>query len=332
MRTGLHYFFSMVFVFATFAFLLSANAKTSNPILSEDLLRIKDIGEPDGGPISVSPDGEWIVFQLHTPNVESGSFDISWISVPIKNPGAHMSVADGGELNLNPTKSPTTNGYRLASKAEWSPDSTQFAYRLKLADEVQIWMSRPGSVGRTKLTFGPRDVVDLKWSADGSKIFYRTGMDKPDIERQFDFEDTNGFLFDNRFFPIENEHRMLWGKTCESFGQSTQLTGIEYDCERRLWVFDLDAGAERLATETEEAEFEEQSGIASVDRSALQDIVGGPITDQNSDTIAWFKNENPALYRGLLPYIRLNARVGETQFECSSPVCLFRSTEALVVK
>jgi hypothetical protein len=51
------------------------------PPLAEDLALLRDIGGPARGAVSVSPNGRWVAFQLHEPDLGSNQIQLTWLAV-----------------------------------------------------------------------------------------------------------------------------------------------------------------------------------------------------------------------------------------------------------
>lgn len=302
------------------AFLEASDAQELNYVTVEDLANVKDIGGHARGAISVSPDGKWVVFQLQSPELANGDFDLTWMALSINNSLEPKRIADGGEINLNPTRSLAANGNRPEVRAAWSPDSKRFAYTVKRNNEVQIWLSYPDRQGQQKLTYGQRNVIDFSWSRDGSKLIYQTGADKEELGSVFADEEKSGFLFDDRFYLGAKQE---WGKHCESEGGAAIKVGPEYDCERLLWVYDFKTKSQRLAAVGERKAYQSLR---------LGEIIPAKVREnrhvesgrrwRESGQFAWLENENPDKYAGFTPPLRVHAYIDGEVFRCAPAECI----------
>ena len=308
----------------------SVNAARGDYLSAEDLASVADIGGSyvgghHGGAISVSPDGKWIAFQLQIPNPKEGTFTLSWMTMPAAIGGKPKFIADGGEVNLNPFLI-KKDGMRWPTKARWAPDSKRFAYTLRQDGETQIWVSEARRKGQRKLTKAPRNVIDdLTWSRDGRKIYYHAGISINERSQHFLDEEKRGFLFDARFLPSVSRKVSL--KRCDKatgFDAAIHVS-IERECEPVLRVYDFNTRSERLATDKERNDYlalknESIPPEFSVNRAPVNFTRWAP--DRDQERYAWLQNEDPDLYRGPYPLLRLHAFLDGREYTCKAPACL----------
>ena len=315
------------------AFTVTAAGQEPDFLSADDLASLRDIGGHHMGAFSVSPNGRWIAFQLQTPDSENGDYDLKWMTLPSGGGAKPTFIADGGDIILNPDKAVAANGNRPPVKAKWSPDSKKFAYTLKMDGEIQIWVSRPGRRGQRQLTRGPRDVTSFSWSRDGSKIYYRTGADKNTLSTLHADERREGLLHNHRLsFGVTREYWPHY-KICRGDSSIQTRVNLEYDCEQRLWIYDLKTKFERLATS------EEKALEKALYESFLKPSLPAQVDQENrpaervrrwdaSERYSWLENEDPEIYAGARPPLRLHAYYDGKVYRCAADECLqFRHSD-----
>ena len=302
----------------------TAGAGPGRFVTPNTLASVQEIGGETEGTFTLSPDRKWIVFQLHTPNIERGDYRLTWMTMPVSGAEKPLAVADGGEVILRPgNKFAISNGDRRAVSAQWAPDSKHFAYSVMRDGETQIWISRPGQFGQRQLTHGGRNVSEFAWSSDGSKIYYTLGLSAEATESVFAKEERTGFLFDGRFdFAVISDHFPQYGKYCSP----DRKEGIvpfhrEYDCSQMVWVHEIASGENRLATD------EEELAYRSIDVEELPSYIKGERKVQTvnrweeTDQYAWVENKDPDIYlSGMAPLV-IHAHIGGEVYRCAFAAC-----------
>ena len=234
---------------ALWLFLCAGNAAgNTRDITAADLANLRDIGGHAYGAVSVSPDGRWIVFQLQTPHVSAGDYELTWMVLSTQSQKASR-IADGGKVLLNPELNHYVNGNRPSVRAKWSPDSSSFAYLLRQDGQTQIWQSRPDREGRVQLTHSGGDVIDFVWSPNGEALYFQAGLDKAELAWQMREEGARGFLYDDRFHPRISTRPVF--RDCGGPLHRRNLVSLARACEPAVWIYDLKTQEERLATNDE---------------------------------------------------------------------------------
>ena len=293
-------------------------------VTPKDLVSVREIGGEQRGMFTISPDGEWIAFQLHTPDVEKGDYKLTWMTLPTSGGQAPKAIADGGDVILNPGKKTAVyNGNRGVVKAQWSPDSKQFAYTMKKDGETQVWLSRPGRKGQRKLTLGPRNVSEFAWSSDGSKIYYTLGLSRQETANVFAEEKRSGFLYDGRFeFAVLSDHFPQLGKYCSPDGENRVIPfHEEYDCSQTLWVHDIAARKNRLATDEEVKAYQPVQAEMLPSHIKGERVVDAVNRWGAADQYAWVENKDPEVYLGGTPPFVIHAHVDGTIYRCAADEC-----------
>jgi hypothetical protein len=233
---------------------------SSRQLAAADLAGLRDIGGPRRGAASVSPDGRWVAFQLHEPDLRSNDFRLTWLAVRTDEPEDVRSLGDGGELilNLDLHFSPAA---RATMRGTWAPDSEALYYLKKVGEEREVWRSWIGSGVQERVTRADAVVIGFRLSDDGLRLLYSSGRPRAEVADELREEGRRGFLVDDRMSPDKNTSRPI-RLICD--GEVT-LFSIARGCEPRIRVLDLASGDERPATPEERAAFEAGSSGPSHD-------------------------------------------------------------------
>lgn len=310
---------------ASLALLLCVETALGNDrsvITAIDLATLHDIGGHHSGAISVSPDGRWVVFQLQTPEISQGDYELTWMAISTDG-GRAFRVADGGDVLLNPTLRGVTNGSRPQVRAQWSPDSSSFAYLVRRHGQTQIWRSRPHrEEGRVQLTHNAGDTIDFVWSPDGSKLYFRTGLDRAQLAMRKREEGKRGFLYDNRFYSHISTQPVR--RACELVLPSYRGFSLARACEPAVWSYDLRTGKERLATREEAKAYSQLREFGFIAPETIEGRAFKRLRrwgDGNQYHYAWLENTDPEIYRGPYAPLTIFALVDDDIRRCVEEVC-----------
>lgn len=299
--------------------LWAGSASSKEPVVTAtNLAKLRDIGGHARGSISVSPDERWVVFQLQAPRMTAGDYELTWIGLSTQSEHA-LRIADGGKVLLNPALDATVNGNRPPVRAKWSPDSSSFAYLLRRHGQTQIWLSRPDRKGHVQLTHNAGDVIDFTWSHDGSKLYFKAGLDRTEIEMRMREEGARGFLYDDRFHPRVSTKPIF--RDCGGPIHKRNLVSLERACEPAIWIYDFKTRKERLAT-TKEVETYNRLYDRLIAPEALQ---GRSYThlrrSAEEKRYAWLENTDPKTYPNSYAPLTVFALVDNKIRRCTEEVC-----------
>jgi dipeptidyl aminopeptidase/acylaminoacyl peptidase len=317
----------------TLGFLAAATANSAavgpaplRPITTRDLATIADIKS-----VSISPDTHKLVYQIYQANLEQNSYDITWHVLPLSHQGRvepSVFIASGGEpiFGLLGVVGGGINGEFYGSQAIWSPDSSWFAYTLKKAGEIQLWMSRADRPGQQQITHNAADVRYAAWSKDGSRIYFtvdRTRTRYEELERQQ--QDQGYFTLENAFaFSID----MPSPPPCqEENPDDTMPSAYSLDkrtCQLTVWTLTLATGKESAASAQEVEEYRALTGEGREERQRFSRDGGGrrlAVRTADSASEAWVETIGPSEYRGILPPRRVAADVRGVAIKCPSTKC-----------
>lgn len=174
------------------------------------LAELVDIGQGEIGtwlpsPLSVSPDGDQLAFQLRRAMPQSNSYCLGIFVFDLRHRSL-MSLDIGGDLITGTMSLRGLAAVPLGTPAvivpAWSPDGRWLAYLRRDNGVTQVWRARADGGGAEQVTTSPFDVEDLVWSTDGSRISYATRPDLARVKREIDQEGMSGYHFDHRFSPM----------------------------------------------------------------------------------------------------------------------------------
>ena len=215
------------------------------PITSNDLVELRDV---EG--FVASPDGRYLAFHLRVADIALNDYEAQWYILDIHSGGAPVSVGDAGRIgpraNMDGFKVGTL---RPTSAAKWSPDSRYIAYLKEKNGEIQLWLSDVKTRVQRQLTHNASDLVDFWWDSGGAGLYFTTFQYTRGQRIENEISDAaDGYLYDQRFTP-------QYSVTPRSI---RQVSG-------QIWVFDLTASKERIATPAESKEHERLSTAVTLD-------------------------------------------------------------------
>ena len=295
-----------------------SDARESRHITAIDLANIRDIGGHHYGAISVSPDGEYVAFQLQTPKIDRRDFDLIWYVAETKLDGQCWSVGDGGSVILNPQQRATTNGNRPPVNAAWTPDGKWIIYLKKIDGEIQIWRSGLDGNTQEQLTRNAADILSFTISDRGDTIYFSVAEDRSSIQEQLLEEGDQGFLFDDRFTPNKRTLPIALNCANAADGQINEISNTRA-CGPPLWVYEFTNKIERRATTDE---IDAYRALSSVELPGLENRDVQLVRWTADDgTISWLENEEPKRYPGATAPRRLFASISGNEFRCEAAEC-----------
>ncbi len=153
-------------------FLASAQAFSASkrPMTPEDLYRIKSISDP-----RISPDGKWIAYTVHVPDLEENAFNSDICLIP----------AGGGEpFQL-------TNSPEADHSPRWSPDGKSIAFISSRNGAANIFLIHRAGGEARQITFSETDIHSPIWTHDDGHIICGSRVlpeGKTDLENWSDEE------------------------------------------------------------------------------------------------------------------------------------------------
>ncbi len=281
---------------------------TPRPITPGDLVALRDIGGHSGD-FSISPDGEFVAFQIQQGDPVTGKYSTGWFVASTRAASEGVrSVGNGGEPLL------MSSGGRVDMQARWSPDSTWIAYRLKRDDQIQLWRSLRGGGVQEQLTRNAGDVSDFRWSVEGGKIFFEVDWSRDAKRKALAQEGGSGYLFDDRFFAGPN-------KTAPLFSAAAYEETLNRSDAAGLWVYDVDREQERPATDAEVAEYEALTTASTIPRRENDPAVRQVTPLATLGAVAWFEEVEPKVPEDRWAYAVRMATKDGNEIHCDAPEC-----------
>lgn len=280
-------------------------------IEATDLIQLREIGGMLGNGLSVSPDGEYVAFEMHQADVAANDYRVEWFVAATSRNDTAVNVDDGGDPILFRHRQPGGRvvGAWITEYAKWSPDSRGIAYRKKSDGETQIWWSARDGLQTKQLSHSSADVEEFHWSSDGSRIFFATDADRSQLREAERLRYRNGHVYD---------HFMDWSTIdAKPYYSPYLLTGGK----PRIWVLDIATQQERQATDDEYAEFDRL-------RNANEVLAEAPearriVFTEDDRRAAWVQPDDPDRQGESPPltvYASVPGRDAQT-FRCSADEC-----------
>jgi outer membrane receptor protein involved in Fe transport/dipeptidyl aminopeptidase/acylaminoacyl peptidase len=193
--------------------LLPATAEVSGasrPVTVDDLVRLRDIGEPDAStysdptPLSVSPDGLEVAFMISRAEPDRNAYCQGLVVMPVDGSAPPRVLADAGELIINqePLRgSIVPIGYVDAPRPRWSPDGRWLAFLRRDNGTTRLW--RVAARGGAALAVSPpdADVESFAFASGGARLAFTTQPAVQAVQAEIDREGMDGWLYDERIMP-----------------------------------------------------------------------------------------------------------------------------------
>ncbi len=188
---------------------IEAKPGRSGPVTVQDLLRLRDIGQPDtsvGGPspLSISPNGRRVAFVLAQADPAANRTCHAVVVLDLARQAPPRFVDVGGDaIRATNVQRGTRmdSGLSATIVPSWSPDGRQLAYLKRLGGSTQIWRVSVDAGSAVRVTNAPSDVEEVAWTADGTRIVFATRPGRLAFADAVRDEARTGFLFDHRIVP-----------------------------------------------------------------------------------------------------------------------------------
>ena len=303
-------------------------ADGSSAISIDDLVSIRDIKT-----FVVSPNGNYVAYQVFEASSDRNGYDTSWYIVTTKPDGVPFRVSDGGDPLLSKSSAGHPTGQLTPNSVVWALDNYSIYYTLRTKGETQVWQSKYNQVGREQLTHNAADVQELKYSDDGTILLFTVGRIRADIRAADEQQARIGYLAQEAAI-YDRQYGPLWppckaSNAPNNFGQTT----TSRSCQLVVWALDLQTGIERVATASETEEFYSRSGSlhhASVDkRSQTKQTQRLEVLSADGARLAWIQDSYSEASRSSRPIAEMVVAYGDDIFRCSIDECVGAKFERL---
>lgn len=178
------------------------------PIAAADLLRLRDIGQPDtsvGGPspLAVAPDGRRVAFVLTQADPITNQICHGVVVLDLERHLPAFLVDGGGDAiraeNVQ-RGARTGSGLPATIVPAWSPDGSQLAFLKRVDGKTQVWRTLADRRSAERVTDSSVDVEEVAWSFDGDLLF-ATRPGRLAFQTAKLAEARQGYLFDRRVIP-----------------------------------------------------------------------------------------------------------------------------------
>ena len=215
-------------------------AIAQQPVTSLDLVKLRDVAG-----VRISPDGQWVAYQVHQAIVERNSYHAEWFVVGTA-PGARpVSVGDGGDARFF-----TEVGEWWVEPPEWSPDSKWIAFTVLKDGEVQLWRARRDGGVREQLTRSSGDVRTFRWNGAGTALYFTADRPRGELAAAERAAAEQGIVVTGALKPwLGQEGLALQARQLRDWGSGANAA------KDRIRVYDLRTRRERELTPPEREEY-----------------------------------------------------------------------------
>lgn len=184
----------------------------TRPIEADDLLRLVDIGSNGElldapSPLGVSPDGTLMALQLRRADPATNRYCLAVIAVPLDGGGRPMLLDVSEDLvrepNVNRGLDLGLSGVSTIITPRWSPDGKLVAFLVGDQGRVKVRIVGIDGVVRRTVNLGGRRPFDLRWTPSGENLVAVVGGDVGAQDASIEQEGRSGFVFDDRFWPVD---------------------------------------------------------------------------------------------------------------------------------
>ncbi len=286
---------------------------------TDDLLAIRDIKT-----MSVSPNGNYVAYQVVVADKDNNDFNVSWYVASTKSDVKPLMVADGSEVGDLRSSSGSPIGGIGFSEILWSPNGEWVYFTKKANNQVQLWRSHRSRYGQEQVTHSAADVEGPKFSADGMKLFFAVGRSRAEINEANLENARQGYLVQDP--PVYSvEKGPYWPPCSDARERWDQETNLSRRCLLTIMALDIETGLERMATVDEVEAY-----YAEADTSVNAIVRRGMLKGQNrlmetmsndGKRLAWFENEDPAIFQGYYPPMWVTVSDENQNVRCQVAAC-----------
>lgn len=220
--------------------LLSAKYPTPPAVRAlqpEDLVRLRDIGpeHPIGSDhdiFSVSPDGRWLVFDIHRADPAANKYCVGLAVLPISGskPRITRLLDTGGELIPATFRqygfAELPSGMPSPASPQWAPNGRWVAFLKREYGSTQVWRANLSEHEGRQITHSQADVDKFRIADDGRTILYAVRPGLVEAAAEIDREGLHGWHFDARAYPVRGARPQIPDNSPEKYLAVDVATGV----------------------------------------------------------------------------------------------------------
>jgi dipeptidyl aminopeptidase/acylaminoacyl peptidase len=230
---------------ATAAALSGVSAGAASPSIPE-LVEVADLGS-----LSLSPDGNYLLFRTERADLSRNSYDLAWHSYDVRTGELRRIAGAGDPIYSDP-------GLIEENKPVWLADGRSFAYRALVDGAIGIWRAAADRAGALPLVVRDSDVEQLQASDGGAALTYRLGPSRAAIAGAERSEYESGIKIDGSVDLAQNLFRggSIGGRmaTQRFVGYWFVRDGLLWRSPRQTYRFVIASGAEEAVGPARPAE------------------------------------------------------------------------------
>ena len=273
---------------------IAANAGLKTDFSIDDLLGLKEIGGPEKGAYSLSPDKQWLAFRIVQAEVDRNAYRSSWHLLRITDPQELKLIHTDEEQIFDEAAGGGQIGTLSTIAPQWSPDSKFVAFRSKSSGEVQIWEHDIVRQKTYQLTHNAADIIDFRFDGTGDNIHFRVGHDRKSVRETDEEEGARGYLFTQSFTPYYAD-KPIWG-ACTGSPLWQKSNDVKRLCNPVSWVINRRTGKEHISTYANLPPTAGELLVAKLNKEGRPATMAAQAKDNVA--IIWAENATP----GIGPY------------------------------
>ncbi len=197
---------------------------------------------------SISPDGKLAVWRQTSAVIDRNDYALDWYIAPVDGSAPAKRLVDAGEATW-------LNGWLLANRPMWTPDSRALVFRKLAEGQIQVWRAKADGSAVRQLTHEPGNVRDLLALGGGSQLAVMVGPSRTAIVAAEQTEYGRGTMIDA---AVDPQRPLAQGDWIDGRWASGRLRGFWFEQggvlpaePPALRMLDPDLGTMRDATDDE---------------------------------------------------------------------------------
>ena len=297
---------------------LSAHVPTEEDFVSLSEIPGLDKSARGERAISISPNGEFVAFQVRKANPNRNTYQTDWYAAPINQPNSNViHLGDGGEPIDRLLRNGQPNGVFEVKPPEWRGDSRSIVHRKQINGRIQLFQSFSDGVPQRQLTDNVHNVTSFVLSEDGELVLFEVDEARTEFNARRALEARRGFLFNSRFTPY------ISAKPLRDIEPQTPSDLFTEKLSNNIFVIQLNSGQQRLATEEEAERYRKRLGLhePNLDRVALATL------SSSSGKSAWAEAMDPKKQGLVIPR---TIRFGRDVHDSGAKTCHYKECTGII--